>query len=134
MAARRKSNNELTPYVFEGEVMPRRPPATTPEGREKQMISLAVDLAEKQMRDGSASAQVVTHYLKLGSTRERLEQQKILGEIELTKAKIQQIASVEKIEKLYSEAISAMRNYGGDFSKENEDDFPPDFEGFADRY
>lgn len=127
MAARRRSesNEESTP---------RRPPATTPLGRERQMIALAVDLAERQMTDGSASAQVVTHYLKLGSTRERLEQEKMRNEIELTKAKIQQIASVEKIEKLYSEAISAMRNYGGDFSKENEDDFPEDFSGFADRY
>lgn len=116
------------------EQAPRRAPATTPEGREKQMISLAYDLAEQQLRDGSASAQVLTQFLKLGSTRERLEQRKLNGEIELTVAKIQQIASVEKIEKLYSEAISAMRSYGGDLSKENEDDFPEDFETFADRY
>lgn len=127
MAARRRSEPR-------DESGPRRPPAKTPEGREKQLISLAYDLAEKQLVDGSASAQVITQFLKLGSTRERLEQRKLDGEIELTKAKIQQIASVEKIEKLYTDAINAMRNYGGDLSKENEDDFPPDFEGFADRY
>jgi len=113
---------------------PRRPPAKTPEGRERQLIGLAYDLAEQQLREGTASAQVITQFLKSGSSRDRLEMKKLEAELRLTEAKIQQIASVERIEKLYSEAISAMRSYGGDVSKENEDDFPPDFEDFANRY
>ena len=88
-------------------------PALTPEAREGQLISLAVDLAEQQLRDGTASSQVITHYLKLGTTRERLEKELLEREVELKKAKTESIQSAERIEKLYSEAITAMRNYGG---------------------
>lgn len=88
-------------------------PALTPEARENQLISLAVDLAEQQLRDGTASSQVITHYLKLGTTRERLEKELLESEVELKKAKKESIQSADRIEKLYSEAIIAMRNYGG---------------------
>ena len=88
-------------------------PALTPEARENQLISLAVDLAEQQLRDGTASSQVITHYLKLGTTRERLEKELLEREVELKKAKTESIQSAERIEKRYSEAITAMRNYGG---------------------
>lgn len=88
-------------------------PALTPEARENQLISLAVDLAEQQLRDGTASSQVITHYLKLGTTRERLEKELLEREVELKKAKTEAIQSAERIEKLYSEAITAMRDYGG---------------------
>lgn len=91
----------------------RRPPATTLEGRENQMVSLAVDLAEKQLMDGTASAQVITHYLKLATTRERLEQQKLEKENKLLAARAEQIASGARMEELYSEAIQAMRRYAG---------------------
>ena len=56
---------------------PRRPPATTPEARENQMVSLAIDLAEKQLAEGTASSQVITHYLKLATSREQLEKEKL---------------------------------------------------------
>jgi hypothetical protein len=56
---------------------PQRRPAMTEEGRESQMVSLAMDLAETQIVDGTASAQVITHYLKLGSSREKLEQERL---------------------------------------------------------
>lgn len=88
-------------------------PALTPEARENQLISLAVDLAEQQLRDGTASSQVITHYLKLGTTRERLEKELLESEVELKKAKKESIQSADRIEKLYAEAITAMRNYGG---------------------
>lgn len=88
-------------------------PATTEEGRERQLVSLAVDLAESQMRDGSASAQVVTHYLKLGSTRERLEQERLRKENELLSAKVESMASAKRVEELYEEALNAMRTYAG---------------------
>lgn len=95
-------------------------PATTVEGRENQLISLATDLAERQMRDGSASAQVITHFLKLGSTREELEQRRLEQENLLTSAKIAQLQSQQRIEELYSEALSAMRQYSGQPEDEEE--------------
>lgn len=91
----------------------RRPPATTPEAQENQMISLAVELAEKQLLAGTASAQVISHYLKLGTTRERLEQQKLIKENELLQAKSDAIASGKRVEELYKTALSAMRTYSG---------------------
>lgn len=91
----------------------KRPAATTPEGRENQMIAKAIDLAERQIEEGTASAAVLTHFLKLGTTRERLEQKRMMKEIELMQAKADQMASAANIEKLYTEAIDAMRNYGG---------------------
>lgn len=91
----------------------RRPLATTPEGRENQLVSLAVDLAEKQLEDGSASAQVITHYLKLGSTREQLEQERLQRENELLKARVDQLSSAKRIEELYETALNAMRTYAG---------------------
>lgn len=88
-------------------------PASTPDEREVQMISLADELAEKQLREGTASAQVITHYLKLGSSRERLEQQKITLETKLVEAKTEQIAAQARQEELFAEAIKAMRQYQG---------------------
>jgi hypothetical protein len=91
----------------------RHRPATTPEGRESQMVYLATSLAEKQIREGTASAQVISHYLKLGSSREKLEQQRLEYENKLTEAKIENMASQSRIEELYSEAIMAMNTYQG---------------------
>ena len=88
-------------------------PALTPEARENQLISLAVDLAEQQLRDGTASSQVITHYLKLGSTREKLEQEVKVKELELMAAKTKALANAEEIKVLYENAIKAMRNYSG---------------------
>lgn len=92
---------------------PRRPPATTPEAREQQLIAKAVTLAERQLDDGSASSQVITHYLKLASTREQLEQQKLAQENKLLQAKIESMASAKRVEELYDMAIRAMRTYSG---------------------
>lgn len=101
---------------------PRRP-ATTVEGRENQLISLATDLAEKQLVDGSASAQVITHFLKLASTREQLEQERLQRENLLLSAKVDQIASQQRIEELYSEALSAMKQYSGEMDYEEHDGY-----------
>ena len=91
----------------------RRPPATTPEGRENQMISAAVELAEKQLREGTASSQIITHYLRLGSTREQLEQERLARENELLQAKVEAMASMKRVEELYETALRAMRSYAG---------------------
>lgn len=89
----------------------RRAPAPTPEARENQLISLAVDLAEKQLAEGTASAQVITHYLRLGTTRERLEKEKLERENELLRAKTEALESGKRLEELYSEAMRAMKSY-----------------------
>jgi hypothetical protein len=91
----------------------RRPPATTPEARENQMIALAVDLAEKQLLEGTASSQVISHFLKLGSTREQLEKEKLQRENELLRAKTEATQSAKKTEELYANALNAMRSYSG---------------------
>lgn len=88
-------------------------PALRPESREKQMISLAVDLAEQQLKDGTASSQVITHYLKLASMKEKLERERLVEENKLLRAKTEAIASAKNVEKLYSDAITAMKRYGG---------------------
>jgi hypothetical protein len=97
---------------------PIRPPATTPEGRENQLISSAVDLAERQLMDGTASAQVITHFLKLGSSRERLEQERLENENILLRAKKEAMDSQARVEELYGKALNAMRAYAGQPSEE----------------
>lgn len=91
----------------------KRPPAKTPEDRENQLISLAVDLAEKQIKAGTASATVITHFLKLGTEREKLERKRLERENELLSARVEALASAAHIEELYTNAINAMRSYSG---------------------
>lgn len=100
----------------------KQPPGTTPEARENQLIALAADLAERQMRDGTASAQVVTHFLKLGSSTERLEQLKKKHEVDLLQAKAEAMESAKQVEVLYGKALNAMRRYSGQDAPEGEDD------------
>lgn len=88
-------------------------PALTPEARENQLIAMAVDLAEKQLLEGTASSQVITHYLKLGSSKEKLEREKLQEENKLLRAKTEQLQSQKRMDDLYAEAISAMKNYSG---------------------
>lgn len=97
----------------ESETISRRP-ATTPEGRERELTALAYDLAERQFRDGSASSQVTTHFLKMGSTRELLEQQRLAHENELTRVKIEAMERAEKTEQLLEDALRAFKSYSGD--------------------
>lgn len=97
-------------------------PALTPESRENQLISLAVDLAEKQLQEGTASSQVITHYLKLGSTKERIEKEILEKQKELISAKTEALKSAKRIEELYTNAIKAMRSYGGHDSVDGDDD------------
>lgn len=99
----------------------KRPPATTPEARENQMVSLAVDLAEEQLLSGKASSQVITHFLKLGSTKEKIEKEIMLQQRELMQAKTEAIRSAKRVEELYSEALIAMRTYSGSLGDDDYD-------------
>ena len=95
-------------------------PALTPEARENQMIALAVDLVEQRLLDGTASSQETTHFLKLGSMKNRLEMEKLQEENRLLKARTEALQSAKRVEELYSEAIKAMRRYSGQGSGDDE--------------
>ena len=99
----------------------RRPPAKTPEARENQLVNLAVDLAERQLSDGSASSQVITHYLKLGSTKERIEKEILQEQKTLLIAKTDAMKSAKKVEELYQNALDAMKSYSGNTKDEDDD-------------
>ncbi len=100
----------------------KRPVAMTPEARENQMISLAIDLAEQQLLDGTASSQVITHYLKLGSTKEKIEKEILEKQKDLITAKTESLQSAKRIEELYANALNAMQTYSGRKEEIIEDD------------
>ena len=101
----------------------RTAPATTPEGREDQLVSLAHDLVEQRLMDGSATATETVHFLKLGSRRERLEQQRIEAEVKLQLAKIESLGSQARMEELTAQAITAMRSYQSGVAEETDYDY-----------
>lgn len=88
-------------------------PATTPEARENQLIARAVDLAEKQLMEGTASTQVIVHYLRLGSSKERIEKEILERQKELITAKTEALQSAKRVEELYAKALTAMKTYSG---------------------
>lgn len=94
--------------------------ATTDEGREKQLIALAYDRAEQQLRDGTASSQTINHFLKLGSQREKKEMEMMEEQLKLTKAKTDKIESDKRSEELYANAIKAMGIYSGTVDDDDE--------------
>lgn len=108
----------------EGPASGRRRPALTPEARENRMISLAIDLAEKQLMEGTASSQVITHYLKLGSSKERIEKELLECQRDLTEAKKESLQSAKELKELYQDALNAMRKYSGQDTYD--DDFDED--------
>lgn len=98
------------------------PPARTPEERENQLIALAIDRAEEQLLNGTASSQVITHFLKLGSTKEKLEKDILEKQKELIAAKTENLQSAKRMEELWSDAISALRDYRGEKDNDDEDE------------
>lgn len=106
---------------------PKMRPALTPEAREGQLTSLATDLLEQRLRDGTATSQEVVYALKLSSLRERLERERLENENILLRAKTEAIESQAKIEELYSNAIKAMQRYSGSVDYEDEDDDDSDY-------
>lgn len=88
-------------------------PGLTPEAEENQLIALATNLVKQRLIDGSASSQETTHFLKLGSTKARLENERLIEENKLLRAKTKAIESAEDMKELYAEAIKAMATYSG---------------------
>ena len=98
---------------LDGSSSPQFSPASNPEERENQMISLAVNLAEQQLREGTASSQVLVHYLKLASTRNRLEEEKIRYETAMLQAKKDALNKSGQLQDLMANALEAFRSYSG---------------------
>ena len=96
-------------------------PALSPEARENQLISLAMDRAEQQLLDGTASSQVITHFLKLGTAKYQYETEKLKHDTELVQAKTDALESAKNVESLYAEALKAMKTYSGIRGEEDED-------------
>lgn len=98
-------------------------PALDPDNREQQLISLAVDLVEQRLRDGTASAQETTHFLKLASRKAKLESERAEAELELMKAKTKALRDQADMKVLYKEAIEAMKLYSGNGGIQEEDEY-----------
>ena len=106
---------------YSSDSTPMSRPAITPDARDNQLMALATDLAEKQLREGTASSQVITHYLKMATREKKLELERMALENELTKAKTEAIKSAERVEALYADAINAMKRYQGQGDSNGED-------------
>lgn len=100
-----------------------RPRALSPERREQELISLAEDLAEKKIREGTASSQLILHYLKIGTTRERLEKERIREDTKLRRAKTENLETAKRVEELYNDAIKQFGRYSGAFQHREEDEY-----------
>jgi len=96
--------------------------ALTPEAREKQMINLAVNLAEKQLIEGTASSQVITHFLKLATMKERKELEILEAQKILMDAKTENLKSAKRSEELYAEALKAWGRYSGNTEEDDASD------------
>lgn len=118
MVRRKNDDDDLEPLP---------PPATTLEGRENQLIAAAMDLVEKRIRSGSASAQETVHFLRLGSVRNQLEQDKLRGENEVLKTRVKEMEGRKSQEELLSKALAAFRGY-----KIPDGDDPEEMEMFDD--
>lgn len=100
----------------------RRSPAKTPEERESMLISMAMDRAEQQIADGTASSQLLTHFAKLGSSRERLEQERLRNENEVLRKKVETMEAAVDVKNLMEEALSAFKGYSGKADSSADDD------------
>lgn len=113
MATRRKSDEVPEPLP---------PPATTLEGREEQLINAAMNLVERRISEGTASAQETVHFLRLGSVKNQLEQDKLRQENEVLKTRVKEMESRRSSEELYRNALAAFKGYSGQAEPEDEFD------------
>lgn len=100
----------------------RRRRAMTPEEREAQLISLTMDTVEERIRTGKASSQELVHFLRAGSNKERYEKEKLALELELVKAKTENLRMQQKNDEIYADALRAFKRYSGTDDAEDDDD------------
>ena len=101
----------------------RRSPAKTPEERESMLISMAMDRAEQQIREGSASSQLLTHFAKLGSSREKLEQERLRSENLVLRKKLETMEAAVDLRDLMREALDSFKGYSGEDDDDDDDDY-----------
>ena len=106
--------------VDEGKTVSKLPPARSQEERERQLIALAYDVAEQRLLDGTATSQEVTHFLKLGSSKDRIEREILERQKELITAKTEALQSQRRVEELFANALDAMKSYSGYFGDNDE--------------
>lgn len=121
MARNSKKVNESTPSLRNRRKIA---PAATPEGRERQLISMAYDLAEEQIRNGTVSSQVLAQFIRAGAVHEMLEKEKLKADLELARAKVEALESAKHVEELYANAIEAMKSYGGSPAQTSSEEEP----------
>ena len=97
-------------------------PALTPEARESQLISLAYDLVEQRLLEGTATSQETTYFLKLASSKTRLENEKLIEENKLLRAKTEAVQSEKKNEEFYGKVLAALKKYNGQSRQDDEYD------------
>lgn len=113
----RRNDDELT-------APRRRSPAKTPEERESMLIAMSLSRIEQQIADGTVSSQVLTHFAKLGSSRERLEQERLRNENEVLRKKVQTMEAAVDVKNLMEDALAAFKGYSGQpFYDEDADDY-----------
>lgn len=117
MAGRKLAGNEEPKTAVR-----RRAPAVDPEEREKQLISMAMDAAEKKFLEGRASDSLTIHFLRLATTKMELEKEKTRKEIAQLAAKTDAIQSMARMEELYNDAMNAIKNYGGSINQDPGED------------
>lgn len=100
----------------------KRAPALDPDAREAQLINLAMNRAEEQLQAGTASSQVITHFLRLATEKTKLERDKIAAEVALANAKVDAIRAQQTSEQMYQEALEAFRSYGSTAGFNNYED------------
>lgn len=94
----------------------------TSEGKESQLINLAMKLAEKKLRDGTASSQIITHFLSLATAKTQLEAEKLKADVKLSSAKVDKIKSDRDMKNIYEQVIDAMKKYQGDAEDDEYED------------
>lgn len=96
----------------------------SPEANEGYLVNLAMKRAEEQLQSGKASSQLICHFLKLGTERERLNNEKLRSDLKVAEAKIKSMETAEKSAKLYEEAIEAFKSYSGAIEERYDGDGP----------
>lgn len=94
----------------------------TAEGKESQLINLAMKLAEKKLRDGTASSQIITHFLGLATAKAQLEAEKLKADVKLSSAKVDKINSDRDMKNIYEQVIDAMKKYQGEMEDDDYED------------
>lgn len=101
----------------------RRSPARTPEERESMLVSMSMDRIEQQIADGSVSSQVLTHFAKLGSSREKLEQERLVNENAVLRKKVETMEAAVDVKNLMEQALSAFKGYTGEAMPDDDEDY-----------